>query len=367
MQLFRSSITLVAPAAVTNVSAIAQCANDADCYNRREPGSLLLYPEYQNGQGRVTVVTVTNTNCDALDGEVEVEFKYIQGSNCLEANQAVTLTPCDTFTVLTSAHTGIDEGYLYVFARDSSNPTPVNPPGSPIVFNHLIGQLLVVDGFTSFEYSTNAVSFKGVGEQGEVTDRENPGLSGGIGDGIRDLDGVEYEPAPEKILIPRFIGQRAPNDRDGVDSELILIALSGGRQFEANQIIPGGGTTILIHGWNDNEVMFSREYTFTCWDKVYLRDITTAYQSSNLRGINDDDTEVAGAPGLETGWFWVNGLSASSSSETIVDPAVYGVLVEYVRGQAAADLPFELCSQNNGDLLPNSNFGDFPFSSTDNQ
>jgi len=42
----------------------------------------------------------------------------------------------------------------------------------------------------------------------------------------------------------------------------------------------------------------------------------------------------------------------------IQDPAFYAVLVERIGTYGAADLPFELCSQNNGDLLPRSLLGD---------
>lgn len=353
--------------------------------NRRQPGSLLLFPEYRNGPGQVTVYTVTNTNCEFFDGGVDVEFRYIDGDSCLESNQAETLTPCDTITLLTSSHVGSDQGYAYAYARDSAQTSPVNAAGTPIVFNHLVGSLLVVDGWKSLEYSINAVSFKGVGDEGTSTDRESPGPVAGVtGDGIRDLDGVEYEEAPDKILIPRFLGQDPVLQKRGLHSDLILIALSGGRLFEASAANPGGGTTILINGWNDNEVIFSLEHTFDCWQKLRLGLLqsgdlvtpvpgTTAFDNDTLDDFFDDPDEIAGANGLESGWFWIDGLVASSTAESITDPAVYAVLIETIRGRSAADLPFEYCSQKNGDLLPGSILGDFnsaanpPQNNMDNQ
>jgi hypothetical protein len=53
-------------------------------------------------------------------------------------------------------------------------------------------------------------------------------------------------------------------------------------------------------------------------------------------------------------------VANSFGPETIQDPAIYAVLIERFGGYAAADLPFEWCSQTNGDLLPVSNFGDGP-------
>ena len=52
--------------------------------NGRNPGSLLLFPEFDNRVANLTLVTVTNTNSDmtpvagnALAGTVKVEFVYI--------------------------------------------------------------------------------------------------------------------------------------------------------------------------------------------------------------------------------------------------------------------------------------------------
>ena len=385
MHLIRNTVGLLALVSVTNLSALSafgQCP-EGDCINRREPGSLLLFPEYQNGPGRATVVTVTNANCDSA-GSVQVEFKYLNGENCLEANESEDLTPCDTITLLTSQHTGLDKGYFYAFARSATQNSTANPAGNPIVFNHLVGSQLVVNAWISIDYSVNAVSFEAFGVEGTSTDKDAPGLfPDALGDGIRDLDGSEYERAPEKILIPRFLGQDDVLQQRGLHSDLVLIALSGGRAFEANQVVPGGGTTILIHGWNDNEVMFSLEHTFDCWQKLRLgllqsQDLVTpvpgtgAFDKDTLDDFNSDPNEIAGV-NAEAGWFWINGVSASSSVETIMDPAVYAILIENIRGHSAADLPFELCSQSNGDLIPSNIRGDYngsvnpPFNSFDNQ
>ncbi len=314
--------------------------------NRRVPGSLLLYPEFDSRMANVTVLTLTNTNCeftgDALTDNVAVEFVYIEKDTCSEFNTTTILTPCDTLTLLVEAHNpNQDQGYVYAFAKSPQT-------GEPIVYNHLIGQTLIINGFASFEYATNAVAFKGIGD-GTITDLD--------ADGIRDLDGVEYDEAPEEILIPRFFGQdyspnqggpTMPNPR-ATHSELILVNLSGGAAFT---------TTVDFLIYNDNEEVFSAEYTFECWDKPYLLDISGLFANAFLKTTNHDPLEILGAPGLEAGWIRINGGIAQSSQIVIQDPAFYAVLVERIGPFAAADLPFELCSQNNGDLLPRSLLGD---------
>jgi len=60
------------------------------------------------------------------------------------------------------------------------------------------------------------------------------------------------------------------------------------------------------------------------------------------------------------GWIRLGGLLAASTQEQIVDPAIYAVFIEKFGFDSVADLPFEKCSQGNGDLIPSSIFGDGP-------
>lgn len=334
-------------------------AEPCDEIGRRTAGSLLLYPEFDNRQNQLTLVTVTNTNCDFTPvglqfyaGTIDVEFVYIgrygingQDLPCLEFNRTHRLTPCDTLTVWTSAHNFSQQrGFLYVFAKSPQT-------GRAVVFNHLIGQEIIMDGIGSgMDDSVNAVPFLGVGAEGTPTDVD--------GDNIRDLDGVEYSKAPDEILIPRFLGQDDPfilnGDNNAVglslfNSRLILIALSGGTSFT---------TTLDFLIYNDNEEEFSDEYTFYCWDSPLLADISGSFLESFLDSTTNDPNEILGANGREAGWFRIDGDIASSSAAEIQDPAFYAVLVERIGQYAVAALPFELCTQSNGDLLPRGPFGD---------
>jgi len=343
------------------------CDDPADCecrpINRQVCGSLLLYPEFDSRRGRRTLITVTNSCCDEVEGNVVVEFRWINKLTCLETNRSFSLTPCDTLTFYSDAiEPNERQGYIYAYARRSGLEAPgsPNPLGAPIVFNHLIGQELVFDGISANSYALNAVSFRGIGDgvgpndDGEVNDDDN--------DGVRDLNGpnagpglAEYEEAPDKILIPRFLGQDEESGAangfapDIFHSELILIALSGGAAFD---------TTVFADIYNDNEEPFSTEYTFHCWDKPKLRDFSTWTLQSSLEVSDHDPQEILGAPYRESGWMRLDGQSASSTQETIINPAIYAVLVEKTGAFAVADLPWEECNQSNGDLLPLGLFGD---------
>jgi hypothetical protein len=315
--------------------------------HRRMPSSLLLYPEFDNREGSLTLITVTNTNCDQDQGPVDVEFVYIDERNCLEDNFTVRLTPCDTFTAVTSyQNPNMERGYIYAFAKSTTT-------GQAISFNYLIGNLMAINGIDHFDWSVNPVAFKGVTGHRQPTDVD--------ADGVRDLDDLEYWQAPERLFVPRFIGQDefAPcpgggvscdGDSAGFKSEIVLINLSGGAQF--------GSTIVFFQIFNDNEEPFSASWDFYCWDRVRLARVNGAFTEDFLDDTTDAPNEILGASYRESGWFWFDGLSADSTAENIQNPAVYGFLIERVRYYYAADLPWEYCSQENGDLLPTGPFGD---------
>jgi len=311
----------------------------------RTPGSLLIFPEFNNRLGDVSIFTITNTNTDRgydpstdlLNGTVRVHFIYVGrvGSNgnpinCLEVDRDVTLSPGDTFSFLTSVHNPQQQqGFMYCYAV-----SPVS--GLPIDFDHLIGATIFIDGKNGIDYSTEPVSLLAVGPSSN-TDLDN--------DGNRDLDGNEYEPLPDEILIPRFLATGG-----ALRSELVLLGLSGGASFQ---------TIADLLVYNDNEEVFSAQYEFKCWDRQPLDVISPVFTNTFLQTTNHASDEPLGATARESGWIHVDGGLAYSSIEQILDPAVYAVLVERVsRGAGASDLPFERGEQTNGDLWPNGPWGD---------
>ena len=328
--------------------------------NGRNPGSLLLFPEFDNRYSHLTLLTVTNTNtginADGSNGTVRVEFVYIgrygiggSSLNCLETNRTETLTANDTLSLLTSYHNpNHEQGYVYAFAKDVTT-------GKAKAFNYLIGNLLTLESLDQLEYSMNPVAFKGFGDANGNTDADN--------DNVRDLDGTEYEPVADEIYIPRFIGSSYANSSAVAglyDSELLLVGLSGGTRFD---------TVANFWVYNDNEEAFSAQYQFRCWDRVRLRNINGVFTQDFLHNsTNHAPNEIIGANNVESGWIRVYGGNAFSSAENIVDPAVYAVLVERIGGYGAADLPFEsVATQTNGDLLPTTIFGDPSGNANDNQ
>lgn len=148
------------------------------------------------------------------------------------------------------------------------------------------------------------------------------------------------------LLVPRFLGQLGGNV---AGSQLVLVNLTGGAAFTA---------TVGLQIFNDNEEPLYAQYSFRCWSKPELREINGAFRNSVLLGTNHAAGEVLGLGTRETGWMRIDGVIATSLQAEIIDPAVLAVLIERGDGYAVADLPWEWCSQTNGDLLPLSELGD---------
>jgi hypothetical protein len=303
----------------------------------RNPASLLIYPEFDNRDGIISILTVTNTG----DLDVDAHFVYRDEEDCQEFDRTEMLTGYDTLTLITNDHNpGQDRGYVYVYALCPAS-------GEAVAYNHLIGNLMVVDGLDAFSCSMNPWSVLGVGY---APDPECPSmwLTDADGDGRLDLDteAGEYENAPDEILIPRFFGQTP--DRK---SDLIVIDLTGGPAF----------TTVLdFEIFNDNEEAFSAEHSFNCWDRISLSDLSGVFDQDFLAGgTNHDPGEIMGQNTTEAGWMRIDGDIAFSSVRTIDDPAFLAVLIESVMADRyVADLPFFRCSQDNGALLPRTHQGD---------
>jgi hypothetical protein len=315
------------------------------------PGSLLVFPNFDNTRGELTLLTVTNTNSDPVAGSIDVEFDYINGQNCQEFNRTRTLTPDDEISVLTKFdNPNMVKGYCYVFAKNHTT-------GHATSFNFLIGTEFVLTTGSAGPgpgnsllgiYEVNPWTFKAIPPQGSDTDLphgSNPP------NGLRDLDGIEYQASPDQLLFPRFLGQGGPL---GSAEDLVLINLTGGQQFTA---------VVDFLVYNDNEEVFSAQYSFQCWARVHLHDVSAVFDNDFLL-----TTSYKGVPGTTTttfnltGWYQVDGLTASSSAAQFSDPAILASQIEgtEVTWQVAVGgsiLPYAVGTQTNGSLLSHSLFG----------
>ena len=306
------------------------------------PGSALVYPFHRsqtgdNGSMYFTVISITNTNVNPISGSTGVHYEYVnvvpdQGPNanphkplhCNVVNRIETLTPADTTSVLTSCHNASigEEGYLVVSALDP------NQFDSPWSFNHLIGSEVVVTG--SIVYTLNAIPFKAIAEEGEATDADQ--------DGQLDFDDVEYEGIANTLYLDSFVADSL--------SSLILINMTGGFKHTAN---------VAFDVWNDNEFPLSATLAFNCWTEGLLTDISLVFDQQFLANNTPNaegelDSDCDGYGDYETGWARIRGLNASSSVESIADPALLGATADGLLGMGGRRLWESEDKQLNGDF-----------------
>jgi hypothetical protein len=282
------------------------------------PASFLLYPEFDTRPGQATLLTLTNVNTDSQNGSIDVHVVYVDAATCLQSDLLFHLSAGDTVTFLANVHVPAGrQGYVWAVALDHVTHRAIR-------FDWLIGDLFRLDGFASMAWSVQPLGFLGKTAPGASTDVNNNGKP--------DLDGIEYERAPNRFFVPRFFGQHPdPAPRGDNVSDLILL-----QPLAA----PGVTTTTAFLIWNDNEEVFSGAYAFTCWKRVRLLSISGVFSQAFLAQSNQNPSEVIGIPSVEEGWFQVRGATATSSSGQVTpNPPVFGVMVD-VQPSTAADLPF---------------------------
>lgn len=305
---------LLASAALALASAFVS-GGAADAQPRDlEPGSLLVFPFYDNRPGRQSVVTVTNTNLDRSvagngykSGDVLVHYVYIGGEDWLEFDRSEFLTPGDMLCVSTQEHNPHGGyGFLYVYALDPETQAPID-------FDHLLGDVLVIASDIEGGWSIQAVAFRGLPQGVPVPD---PGTSGAgqpftdaDADGLRDFDGIEYDAFPAELYVPRFFEEGSRHE-----TQLVLFTTFG------PEFIVSTDLTIL----NNSEDRFSRNLRFSCWFAGNL---------SSVSGITGD---LGGDPDefrpAETGWLRISGghiLNRFGRREPAV-PAFIGFVLENV-------------------------------------
>ena len=252
----------------------------------RKPGSLLVYTVHRSGPMMFTIVCVTNTNTDpatptTFGGSTNVHFEYVnvvpnpadpfKPYGCTIFDRVEFLTPADTLCVLTHCHNATSpmgqEGYLVVTAEDPSAFE------TPWVHNDLIGSELVVNG-SGAVYSINAIPFEGLNVNN---------------DRLAELDGAEYEQAPDRLYIDSYVGLAG--------SQLALINATGG---------PLDCNSVYFGVWNDNEFPLSATLRFNCWFDQPLTAVSPLFADSFLASLPNDPQELDincdGVGDVETGW-----------------------------------------------------------------
>jgi hypothetical protein len=262
-----------------------------------------------NAGGKGSLISVTNTNGDRRvlpnnfrRGDVDVHYFYIEQRNWRVFDRVERLTPNDIFTVITADHNPEQgEGFLFVVAKDPETERAID-------FDYLIGREIVVDMVGNVCYATVAFSVQGERPPYSPTDINN--------DGIAQFDGSEYTELPDSFYIDSFMEQ-VP---DGLIDEVVLLTTLGADyRVDLNWLF-----------YNNREDVFSRTFSFVCWTKVRLDQISLVTMFPNLNGTN---------PGGEarTGWARVDGNVATNiyTGQLVQDPPFIGLHISIINAPPA--------------------------------
>jgi len=292
----------------------------------RNPASVLIFPEYLSSVGSGTILSVTNTKDDPsfnpntnLNGVVDVHFIYVDGEYWTEFNRYERLTPMDTFTVRANVHNpNSEEGFLYCIAESPSTREPVS-------HNWLIGDEIVADGSGNWLFGIDAIGFKCLAAAGDAGDAN--------GNGLVDLDGIEYEAVADQMMISSFQAQAGM-----LTSSLILVSLVPSSDYE---------TRLDLSVYNNNEVEFSAAYRMRCWAWVDLTEIDSVFLDTFLK-TTSFDSRVNGLT-YTSGWARIDGdraIDVTGNEPAISDPPFVGVFVQSLDGFAVGHLLHESKAEN---------------------
>jgi hypothetical protein len=273
------------------------------------PGSALIYPLVARTAMEDTLLCVTNTNTDnrlvpgypVRRGDVRVPWKLVYApegtERWSEVDGILDLSPGDTFCALASAFANLPStplrGFFYVYAA-----SPSGLGGGPIDFDFLTGEALVVGAAPAeYVFTLPAIPFKS--EAG--TNPNNPRNLQGWAftdltpNGRLDFDGVEYVQFPDVLFQPFYLDQGLVPGNVLNDEIVLLLGRSDAADIR---------TTLSGNVWDNRENPFSFfGYTFFCWTRVRIRDISGAVIFRTPRQQNNGPME------LFSGWINIRGAN----------------------------------------------------------
>jgi hypothetical protein len=255
--------------------------------NSKEVGAVLIYPEYRAETGSKdvdTYISVTNDKSTDVIAHVEV----IGDGVCDDCNFDLPLTGFQTKRLRFNREYVGSGDYATVIYDASVHSNPNSPSGYPSILtacperrgfvvitleeagssprltlgeNMLHGDAVIVEVSSGTSSQMGAIAIQGVG----------------MNDGDRNLrfDNMEYAAFPS-IVTANFW---APNSV--VEPRLILFNVN----FQTGQW-PAPVTHCALNYVNAEEVVFSRNLSFDCWEKLDLRDIAPGFIEDILGTAN---------------------------------------------------------------------------------
>jgi hypothetical protein len=257
-----------------------------------EPGSLLIFPEFDITPPAVTQIRVTDVRDPALGGTTRVRFQYICPGVpgvpgfprvCPTIDRHKFLTFHGTLVVDVATDLGLggpfpcNNGYLVAFVEDANH--------NPISSNSLIGSYRITD--VDDQEATNAIAVQSARPPGTVL-----GSVDATGEVVLTFGSSQGATTCSKKP-PKTCTTTGAADYvalpDTLHSDFQAVDLAAPKTAELIVLTPtvkaglaNPEASLAVHWWNQFEDEFSSTRQFTCWAKVPLQTISASFLALNL-------------------------------------------------------------------------------------
>jgi hypothetical protein len=252
-------------------------------FNDSQPGSVLVFPKFDESENTATQLRITNTH----DSEyVGVRFDIIcpgekgfkAKSRCEATDVHLRISPHGTVVFDVGPYAPCDEGFVVAIAEEAPATATQPSSGRPISWNYLTGSYHIISSDAAEADQAIAIQ-----SSQPVFDPAAPVYLDPEGDGLQfgtPVSGAgtqDYVPLGTTLYTDfRAGGMVADQEGEQLGSELVLLSLD---------IIVGAQnppTLVNINFWNENQVQYSAAVEYVCWTRLPLEEISELFLADNL-------------------------------------------------------------------------------------
>jgi hypothetical protein len=240
-----------------------------------QPGSVLVFPKFDENGDRDTHLRITNTHDSAyvgvrLDIICPGEKGFGAESRCEATDVHLRISPHGTALIHVGQYAPCDEGFIVAIAEEAPL-TPTQPSsGQVISWNYLTGSYHIVS--SEGVEADQAIAIQSIHPDGTVL------TSGGLQFGPDPDPATQDYVALGTTLYTDFLATHEVGD-EKAGSELVLLTLD---TIVGAQNPP---TLVNMNFWNADQVQYSASLEYVCWTRVRLDEISDLFRLHNLGTI----------------------------------------------------------------------------------
>lgn len=245
-----------------------------------QPGSVLVFPKFDEREGKATHLRITNTHDSEYVGvRLDIICPGIKDfeaeSRCEATDVHLRISPHGTALIPVSQYAPCNEGFIVAIAEQAPL-TPTQPSsGQVISWNYLTGSYHILSGDAN--EADQAIGIQSIHPDGTVL------TSGGLQFGPDPDPATQDYVALGTTLYTDFLATHEVGDEEAglmeAGSELILLSLD---TIVGAQNPP---TLVNINFWNADQVQYSASLEYVCWTRVRLEQVSDLFRLHNLGTI----------------------------------------------------------------------------------